>query len=132
MGSNISDLEQAVLDLASGTHSRFILNPAELFENFKKTAEFLDLVQTPYPVIIIAGTNGKGSVAYGLSYFLTQAGYNTGLFTSPHLFNFNERICVNNQPVCEEVLLEILENLKKKICLWDKMNGKINKILIIN
>ena len=115
MDSNISDLEQVVLDLASGARSGFILNPAELFENFKKTAEFLDLVQTPYPVIIIAGTNGKGSVAHGLSYFFTKSGYNTGLFTSPHLFNFNERICINNQPVCEELLLEVLENLKKKI-----------------
>ncbi len=121
--SPISVLEQAVLDLASkpGSNPEFnpgfnlVLNPQQKFENFKSFLKTLNLIPTPYPVILIAGTNGKGSVAHGLSHFLTKAGYNTGLFTSPHLFNFNERICVNNQPVDDQELLKILEKLKNKL-----------------
>ena len=43
--------------------------------------------------IHIAGTNGKGSVASTLSTILSSAGYKTGMYTSPHLVRFNERIC---------------------------------------
>ncbi len=107
----ISRIEQAVLDCASLEKMAVI----DSFLNFKNQAESLNLLETDYPLVIIAGTNGKGSTAHGLSYFLTQAGYKTGLFTSPHLFNFNERICVNHQPACEEELLEILRDLKNKI-----------------
>jgi len=52
-----------------------------------------------YNCIHIAGTNGKGSVASALSTILQHAGYRTGLYTSPHLVSFNERICIDNKPV---------------------------------
>lgn len=55
-----------------------------------------------YKIIHIAGTNGKGSIAAYLSTILTLAGYKTGLFTSPHLMRFNERICINNSPVSDK------------------------------
>ncbi|MDE5983337.1 MAG: bifunctional folylpolyglutamate synthase/dihydrofolate synthase, partial [Duncaniella sp.] len=50
-----------------------------------------------YPTIHIAGTNGKGSTAHTLAAILQSAGYRTGLYTSPHLFDFRERIRVNGQ-----------------------------------
>ena len=55
--------------------------------------------QDTYNCIHVAGTNGKGSVASSLASILNQAGYKTGLYTSPHLVHFNERIQINNRPI---------------------------------
>jgi len=55
-----------------------------------------------YPTAIVAGTNGKGSTAAMLASILSQAGYRTGLYTSPHLVRVNERIRVNGAEVSEE------------------------------
>ncbi|HDI59254.1 MAG TPA: bifunctional folylpolyglutamate synthase/dihydrofolate synthase [Desulfobacteraceae bacterium] len=52
-----------------------------------------------YHCIHVAGTNGKGSVAADLATLLTTAGYRTGLYTSPHLVRFNERIAVDGRPI---------------------------------
>ncbi|GAX38769.1 bifunctional folylpolyglutamate synthase/dihydrofolate synthase [Nodularia sp. NIES-3585] len=51
------------------------------------------------PVIHVAGTNGKGSVCAYLDSVLTEAGYRTGRYTSPHLVHWTERICLNKQPI---------------------------------
>lgn len=53
------------------------------------------------PVIHVAGTNGKGSVCAYLSAILTAAGYRVGRFISPHLVHWNERICLNEQPISD-------------------------------
>jgi len=58
--------------------------------------------QETFNCIHIAGTNGKGSVASALSMILHRVGYRTGLYTSPHLVSFNERICIDNQPVSND------------------------------
>ncbi len=55
--------------------------------------------QDTYACIHVAGTNGKGSVASSLASILRRSGYKTGLYTSPHLVRFNERIQVNNRPI---------------------------------
>ncbi|AFZ15428.1 FolC bifunctional protein [Crinalium epipsammum PCC 9333] len=60
------------------------------------------------PVIHVAGTNGKGSVCAYLSAVLTEAGYRVGRYTSPHLVSWNERICLNEQPISEDALQELL------------------------
>jgi len=62
--------------------------------------------------IHVAGSNGKGSVASALSRILHEAGYQVGLYTSPHLVRFNERICVNNIPVSDEDVVECCEIVK--------------------
>ncbi|UKO98024.1 bifunctional folylpolyglutamate synthase/dihydrofolate synthase [Nostoc sp. UHCC 0870] len=59
-------------------------------------------------VIHVAGTNGKGSVCAYLSSVLTQAGYRTGRYTSPHLVNWTERICLNEQQISAEEFYELL------------------------
>ncbi len=67
------------------------------------TARALDMAfgcpHAKYPTIHIAGTNGKGSTAHTLAAILQSAGYRTGLYTSPHLFDFRERIRVNGQMI---------------------------------
>ena len=63
-----------------------------------------------YITIHVAGTNGKGSCAHTLSAILQMCGYRVGLYTSPHLVDFSERIRVNGQPISEEYVTEFVEN----------------------
>ncbi|MDX2231375.1 MAG: folylpolyglutamate synthase/dihydrofolate synthase family protein [Leptolyngbyaceae cyanobacterium bins.349] len=67
--------------------------------------------QEQVPVIHVAGSNGKGSVCAYLSSILTEAGYKVGRYTSPHLIDWNERICLNNQPIPTLELIQILEKV---------------------
>ncbi|KAA6336072.1 Bifunctional protein FolC [termite gut metagenome] len=64
---------------------------------------------TLYKTIHIGGTNGKGSCSHTLAAILQKAGYKTGLYTSPHLIDFRERIRVNGQPVTEEYVAHFIE-----------------------
>ncbi len=65
----------------------------------------------PRIVLTIGGTNGKGSVAGYLDAMLAAAGYETGLFTSPHLFRYNERIRVRGSEVTDATLLAAFERI---------------------
>lgn len=56
-------------------------------------------LQQQVPIIHVAGTNGKGSVCAYLSAVLSAAGYRTGRYTSPHLVNWTERICIDGEPI---------------------------------
>lgn len=60
--------------------------------------------------IHVAGTNGKGSVAHTLAAILQTAGYKTGLYTSPHLIDFRERIRVNGKMITESAVIDFIEN----------------------
>ncbi len=62
--------------------------------------------------IHVAGTNGKGSVSAMLSYILQEAGYKVGLFTSPYIVDFRERIQINNQMISEEELVDAVSEIK--------------------
>ena len=63
------------------------------------------------PIIHVAGTNGKGSVCAYLSSVLSAAGYKVGRYTSPHLVDWNERICIDNEPISTETALKILDRV---------------------
>jgi dihydrofolate synthase/folylpolyglutamate synthase len=62
--------------------------------------------------IHVAGTKGKGSTAAMIASILNQAGYRTGLYTSPHLLTFTERIQVEGKPIAEDVFARLVEVLK--------------------
>jgi dihydrofolate synthase/folylpolyglutamate synthase len=64
-----------------------------------------------YPIILVGGTNGKGSVCTYLSNFLTAAKYKVGCFTSPHLYSYNERICINNISISDDNLFSHLNKI---------------------
>ncbi|KAA6340672.1 Bifunctional protein FolC [termite gut metagenome] len=64
---------------------------------------------TLYKTIHIGGTNGKGSCSHTLAAILQEAGYKTGLYTSPHLIDFRERIRVNDQLIAEEYIVHFVE-----------------------
>ena len=81
----------------------------------KNISVILDLLGHPekdYGVVHVAGTNGKGSVAVGLAEILTRSGYRTGLFTSPHLQSFTERIRIDGSPVKEKKLAELITKIR--------------------
>jgi dihydrofolate synthase / folylpolyglutamate synthase len=69
----------------------------------------LDNPQNRFMSIHIAGTNGKGSIASALSSIFSKAGYCVGLYTSPHLVKFNERIRINGMPVSDMDVLNAYE-----------------------
>ena len=65
------------------------------------------------PSIHITGTKGKGSVASMLSSMLTEAGLKTGLYTSPHILTFRERIKINGKMISREFVVDFVERTKK-------------------
>ena len=74
--------------------------------------EKLDNPQKHLKFIHIAGTNGKGSCAAMTASVLKAAGYRTGLFTSPYLFRFNERMQLNGRPIEDDVLAALVTEIK--------------------
>ena len=64
---------------------------------------------TKYRTIHVAGTNGKGSCSHTLAAILQSAGYKVGLYTSPHLVDFRERIRINGEMVSEEYVIRFVE-----------------------
>ena len=69
------------------------------------------------PIIHVAGTNGKGSVTAYLSAVLTEAGYQVGRFTSPHLVDWTERICLNEKSISATKLEQTLQQIQTAINL---------------
>ena len=73
----------------------------------------LDDPQNKFKSIHIAGTNGKGSTSHMLAAILQQAGYKTGLYTSPHLKDFRERIKINGEWISEQFVIDFVAHTKK-------------------
>ena len=67
-----------------------------------------------FKTIHVAGSNGKGSVSHTIAAILQSAGYKTGLYTSPHLTDFRERIRVNGNKIPQEYIVEFTEKLKSE------------------
>ena len=72
----------------------------------------IDNPQKKFKSIHIAGTNGKGSTSHMLAAILQQAGYKTGLYTSPHLKDFRERIKINGEMISEAFVVDFVERTK--------------------
>ena len=72
-----------------------------------------------FRTIHVAGTNGKGSVSHMLAAILQEAGYKTGLYTSPHLKDFRERIRINGKPISKTAVAQWVEQFSNKNVLAD-------------
>ena len=100
----------------------YLYNSAPLFQHVGKDAykEGLDNTHLldehfghphhKFKTIHIAGTNGKGSCSHTLAAILQSAGYKVGLYTSPHLVDFRERIRINGKPVSKEYVMDFVKN----------------------
>ena len=73
-----------------------------------RLADYLGLTQPPHFTVHIAGTKGKGSVASMIASIIQDNGYRVGLYTSPHLHTFRERIRINGAPISEALFAESL------------------------
>lgn len=77
--------------------------------------------QQKYPILHVAGTKGKGSVAALCASALKAAGYKTGLYTSPHLWDYVERIQIDGEPISHEQLIELVEEIKPAVAKIPKL-----------
>ena len=82
----------------------------EGLENSLKLDEHFRHPHRNYRTIHIAGTNGKGSCAHTISAILQMCGYKVGLYTSPHLVDFSERIRINGSPIPEEYVINFVQD----------------------
>ena len=89
-------------------------------DNIRTLTEALDHPQRAFAPILVAGTNGKGSVAAMLERGLRAAGFRTGLYTSPHLVRLAERIAVDGRPASERALADAAEALRGMV---DRLRG---------
>ena len=83
--------------------------------NTIRLMEFLDHPHKKFKSVHIAGTNGKGTSAHGIAAILQTAGYNTGLYTSPHLKSFTERIRINGEEIPESAVVDFVNRIKPAI-----------------
>lgn len=80
-----------------------------------KILDYLNNPQDNFKSVHIAGTNGKGSVSHSLASVFQEAGYKTGLYTSPHLRDFRERIRINGNMIPENNVVEFIDKHKNKL-----------------
>ena len=80
--------------------------------NTLKLSEHLNFPERKFKSIHVAGTNGKGSTSHMLASVLQEAGYKVGLYTSPHLKDFRERIKVNGQVVSKQFVIGFITRNK--------------------
>ena len=104
--------------------------PASLYMaasfDLRRMAELLERLGNPHlasPAIHIAGTKGKGSTAAMIASALSAAGYRSGLYTSPHLHTFRERITIDGEMIAEEEFSALAERLQPEI---DEVNRRHN------
>ncbi|MDQ1267136.1 MAG: Bifunctional folylpolyglutamate synthase/dihydrofolate synthase [Bacteroidota bacterium] len=96
------------LELLFSLH-RFGIRPG--LDRTLRLAEFAGNPHLTFPTIHVAGTNGKGSVTSMIASILVEAGYKTGLYTSPHLIRFNERIRIDGKQIPDEKIIEYTQKL---------------------
>ncbi len=94
------------------------IGPAAFKKDLTNTIALLKILDDPhkkFTSIHVAGTNGKGSVSNMLASVLQEAGYSTGLYTSPHLLDFRERIRLNGIMCEKEFVIDFVERIKPHI-----------------
>jgi dihydrofolate synthase / folylpolyglutamate synthase len=106
------------------------IGPAAYKPGLDNTIALLDLVGNPQNqlrTVHVAGTNGKGSTSHMIASALQEAGYKVGLYTSPHLKDFRERIKINGQMISREAVTEFVELYKEN---WDQIEPSFFEITV--
>ncbi|MGO1434882.1 MAG: bifunctional folylpolyglutamate synthase/dihydrofolate synthase [Canibacter sp.] len=111
--SAVERVYEELLTRVGEAHPRPRIDPVRRF------AELAGQPQTQFPVIHVAGTNGKTSTSRAIESILRAHGLHTGLFTSPHLVNFNERIQLDGEPIDGTVLEAAWKNLQPALQIVD-------------
>ncbi|MBO7528844.1 MAG: bifunctional folylpolyglutamate synthase/dihydrofolate synthase [Bacteroidales bacterium] len=82
--------------------------------NIKELLDFIGNPQNSFKTVHVAGTNGKGTVSHTLASIFQECGYKTGLYTSPHLLDFRERIRINGKMIPEQNVIDFIGDNKEK------------------
>lgn len=82
--------------------------------NIKELLDFLGNPQNSFKTVHVAGTNGKGTVSHTLASIFQECGYKTGLYTSPHLLDFRERIRINGKMIPKQNVIDFIGDNKEK------------------
>lgn len=130
--TNLCDMRKKIMIFAVKKRTKmnyqetieYLYNVTPLFQNVGKDAykegldntlkldEFFNHPHKKFKTIHIAGTNGKGSCSHTIAAILQSAGYKTGLYTSPHLVDFSERIRVDGKPIEKDFVIRFVEENK--------------------
>ena len=94
----------------------------------KKVLTFLDNPQDKVKTVHVTGTNGKGSTSYYLSSLLQKAGQKTGLFVSPYVFEFNERIQLNGRNISDADLVKTVNAIESALTKIRKTNNNFSLV----
>ncbi len=92
------------------------LHPKDIelgLERVSEVAARMDLLEPACPVVTVAGTNGKGSTTGLIEAIAVNAGKRVGVFTSPHLLRYNERIKINGEPVSDGEIIAAFEAIER-------------------
>ena len=90
-------------------------------DNTISICKYVGNPEKKFKTIHVAGTNGKGSTSHMLASIFQEAGYTTGLYTSPHLYDFRERIKINGEMIGEQQVVDFTKNILPTI---EKMTSK--------
>ena len=82
-------------------------------ENIQSITKSIDSPEKQLQFVHVAGSNGKGSICSMVSSILTEAGYKVGLFTSPHIADFSERIRVNGEVISQDSIVNFIHSIKQ-------------------
>ena len=106
------------------------IGPAAYKPGLDNTYALLRLVgnpETSLKCVHVAGTNGKGSTSHLIASVLQEAGYKTGLYTSPHLKDFRERIRINGEMIPKDEVIEFVETFKDQ---WKEISPSFFEITV--
>jgi dihydrofolate synthase / folylpolyglutamate synthase len=103
-------------------------------DRINKAWQYLDTPSALIPCVLVGGTNGKGSTSGYIWSLLSRLGFRVGLFSSPHILEFRERITLPDGPASNELLLRAIEELKQQLptVLWQQLSFfEINTLLAL-
>lgn len=114
------DFQQAIDFLNSSPNYEILPRPAHTLVNYdlRRVFDLLARLGNPHlkaKSVHITGSNGKGSTAAMVASALTVSGYRTGLYTSPHLHHWGERVCIDGKPMSEEEIARVVTELHPHI-----------------
>lgn len=106
------------MDIQDSLNKLFALHQFDVKLGLDNIKGFLDAIANPQKklkTIHIAGSNGKGSTSSFIASILMEAGYRTGLYTSPHFVKFNERISVDGKLISDDYIANFIDRNQKKM-----------------
>jgi dihydrofolate synthase/folylpolyglutamate synthase len=100
-------------------------------DNIRKLTDAFDQPNTSYGSIHVGGTNGKGTTSALVASVLKHAGFSVGLFTSPHLVSFTERIMVNGEEIAEHEVMELAEGVRDVVVRSEDFSPTFFEVVVM-